>query len=105
MYCSLTAHTEDRLRSCGQPDAIDVEIRLLDGEGNEVPQGEPGEIVIRSPSAIAGYFNAPELNADTFTEDGWVHTRDIGQFDAEGFLFEGPSFGHDHQRRIQRLPP
>ncbi|MGB3361826.1 MAG: AMP-binding protein [Rhodococcus qingshengii] len=79
-------HTEDRLLSCGQP-AIDVEIRLLDGEGNEVPQGEPGEIVIRSPSAIAGYFNAPELNADTFTEDGWVHTRDIGQFDAEGFLF------------------
>ncbi|MFJ7722589.1 class I adenylate-forming enzyme family protein, partial [Rhodococcus erythropolis] len=79
-------HTEDRLLSCGQP-AIEVEIRLLDGEGNEVPQGEPGEIVIRSPSAIAGYFNAPELNADTFTEDGWVHTRDIGQFDAEGFLF------------------
>lgn len=79
-------HTEDRLLSCGQP-AIDVEIRLLDGEGNEVPQGEPGEIVIRSPSAIAGYFNAPELNADTFTEDGWVHTRDIGQFDSEGFLF------------------
>ncbi|NMM82776.1 long-chain fatty acid--CoA ligase [Rhodococcus sp. SRB_17] len=79
-------HTPERLLSCGQP-AIDVEIRLLDSKGNEVPQGEPGEIVIRSTSAISGYFNAPELNAETFTDDGWVHTRDIGEFDAEGFLF------------------
>ncbi|MGW3545785.1 class I adenylate-forming enzyme family protein [Nocardia niigatensis] len=79
-------HHGERLLSCGQP-ALDVEIRLLDEHGNDVEPGTPGEIVVRSPSAAAGYFNAPELNEATFTDGGWVHTRDVGVFDEHGFLY------------------
>ncbi|GGC63676.1 fatty-acyl-CoA synthase [Undibacterium terreum] len=78
-------HTEEFLGACGRP-ALDVEIRLLDSEGKEAAPGTPGEIVVRAPSAVAGYYNAAELNAETFTSDGWVHTRDIGVFDSRGYL-------------------
>lgn len=78
-------HVEDKLGACGQP-AIDVEIRLLDEAGRAVPVGTPGEITVRAPSAVAGYFKADELNAQTFVDDGWVRTRDVGVFDASGFL-------------------
>lgn len=78
-------HTPERLDACGQP-SIDVEIRLLDEAGNDVPVGTPGEITVRAPSSVAGYHNADALNAETFAAGGWVRTRDIGVFDAAGFL-------------------
>lgn len=78
-------HAGDRLAACGQI-STDIELRLLDEQGNEVAQGEPGEIVVRGPSAVAGYHNAPELTAEMF-RDGWVHTRDVGALDDRGFLF------------------
>ncbi|WP_394777738.1 class I adenylate-forming enzyme family protein [Undibacterium sp.] len=77
-------HTEELLGACGRP-ALDVELRLLDEQGQQVPPGTPGEIVVRAPSAVAGYYNATELNADTFRQ-GWVHTRDIGMLDSRGYL-------------------
>ena len=77
-------HTEELLGACGRP-ALDVELRLLDEQGQQVPPGTPGEIVVRAPSAVAGYYNAAELNADTFRQ-GWVHTRDIGVLDSRGYL-------------------
>jgi len=58
----------------------------VNDKGEPVPQGEAGEIIIRSPMTVAGYFNAPELTAETFAKDGWVHTRDVGLFDERGFL-------------------
>lgn len=79
-------HCGDLLDSCGQP-AIDSEIRLLDEGGNDMPAGTPGEIAVRAPSVVAGYYNATELTATTFAADGWVRTRDIGVFDDRGFLF------------------
>ena len=78
-------HVEGLLDTCGQP-AVDVEIRLLDEAGKEVPAGTPGEIAVRAPSAIGGYYNAPGLNAGTFIEGGWVRTRDVGVVDERGFL-------------------
>ncbi|HWW47492.1 MAG TPA: AMP-binding protein [Xanthobacteraceae bacterium] len=78
-------HAGDLLGACGRP-ALDVEMRLVNDKGEPVPQGEAGEIVIRSPMTVAGYFNAPELTAETFAKDGWVHTRDVGLFDERGFL-------------------
>lgn len=79
-------HVDGLLGSaCGQP-CIDVELRLLDGQGHDVPAGEPGEITVRAPSGVAGYYNAPQLTAETFTPDGWVRTRDVGVLDERGFL-------------------
>jgi acyl-CoA synthetase (AMP-forming)/AMP-acid ligase II len=63
-----------------------VEIRLVDEQGKDVPQGEPGEIAVRAPSMMAGYHNAPELNKEMFMDGGWLRTRDIAQFDERGFL-------------------
>lgn len=78
-------HVDELLDACGQPCA-DVEIRLLDKAGNDVAQGDAGEITVRAPSAVAGYYNAAGLNAETFISGGWVRTRDIGVFDERGFL-------------------
>jgi acyl-CoA synthetase (AMP-forming)/AMP-acid ligase II len=78
-------HVGDRLGACGRP-AADVEIILVDDQGAEVPAGETGEILVRAPSAAAGYFNAPDLTAQGFDAEGRVHTRDLGFFDAQGFL-------------------
>jgi fatty-acyl-CoA synthase len=78
-------HRDELLGACGQP-ALDVEMRLVDDAGHDVPAGTPGEIVVRAPSAVAGYYNAPDLTAGTFGTDGWVRTRDIGVLDTRGFL-------------------
>ena len=77
-------HAGDLLAACGQP-AADIELRIVGEDGTEQPVGEPGEIVVRGPSAVAGYVNAPSLNAETFA-GGWVHTRDVGVVDERGFL-------------------
>lgn len=77
-------HVGDRLGACGRP-AVDVEIRLVDEEGRDAGDG-PGEVLLRSATAAAGYFHADELTAATFDAEGWVHTRDIGTIDREGFL-------------------
>jgi acyl-CoA synthetase (AMP-forming)/AMP-acid ligase II len=74
------------LGSCGQP-SVDVEIRLIDEHGTDVAEGEPGEITVRAPFTMAGYLDAPDLNAATFLGDGWVRTRDVARFDERGFLY------------------
>ena len=77
---------ERRLLACGRP-SVDCEIRLIDAKGEDVPQGEQGEIALRAPFVMAGYLNAPDLNASTFVEGGWLRTRDVGRFDEEGYLY------------------
>ena len=62
------------------------EVRYVDDEGNDVPDGEPGEMWVKGPNVVPGYWNRPEANAETFT-DGWVHTGDIGRVDADGFVY------------------
>ncbi|GLY81213.1 class I adenylate-forming enzyme family protein [Actinoallomurus iriomotensis] len=74
------------LGSCGHP-SVDAEIRLVDEHGADVADGEPGEIAVRAPFAMAGYLNAPELNATTFLGDGWLRTRDVARFDDRGYLY------------------
>ncbi len=77
---------ERRLLACGRP-SPDCEIRLIDDKGNDVAPGEQGEIALRAPFAMKGYFNAPELNAATFVGGGWLRTRDVGRFDEDGYLY------------------
>ncbi|MEK6286327.1 MAG: AMP-binding protein [Acidobacteriota bacterium] len=75
-----------RLLACGRP-SVDCEIRLIDDKGDDVAPGEQGEIALRAPFAMAGYFNAPDLNDAMFVEGGWLRTRDVGRFDEAGFLY------------------
>ncbi|HEY4067631.1 MAG TPA: AMP-binding protein [Burkholderiaceae bacterium] len=63
-----------------------TDVRLLDEEGGDVPIGEAGEIVVKGPQVMRGYWNQPEANAAAFTPDGYFRTGDVGVFDARGFL-------------------
>jgi acyl-CoA synthetase (AMP-forming)/AMP-acid ligase II len=80
------AGPERRLLACGRP-SVDCEIRLIDDKGNDAAPGEQGEIALRAPFAMKGYFNAPDLNAAMFVEGGWLRTRDVGRFDEAGYLY------------------
>jgi acyl-CoA synthetase (AMP-forming)/AMP-acid ligase II len=64
---------------------LDVDVRLVDEDGRDVPRGGVGEIVARSEFTMRGYWRNPEETART-KRDGWVHTGDLGAFDDEGFL-------------------
>ncbi|MDW3219516.1 MAG: FadD3 family acyl-CoA ligase [Acidimicrobiales bacterium] len=65
--------------------AIDgVEVLIVDRDGNEVPRGEPGEIVVRGYNLMKGYLGDPEKTAETIDRDGWLHTGDIGVMDEAG---------------------
>ena len=63
-----------------------TEVTLLDEAGIEVPLGEPGEICVRGPQVMRGYWNMPDETARVFTPDGWLRTGDIGRMDADGFI-------------------
>ncbi|MCO5129988.1 MAG: AMP-binding protein [Xanthobacteraceae bacterium] len=77
---------EARLAACGRP-SIDCEIRLVDEAGDEVGPGEVGEIALRAPFMMRGYFDAPELNAQMSLPGGFIRTRDVGRFDENGYLY------------------
>lgn len=63
-----------------------IEVCCVDGEGNKVAAGEPGEVVIRGYNLMQGYFENPEATAETIDSDGWLHTGDIGVMDEQGYL-------------------
>ncbi len=73
-------------RSCGQP-AIGVELRITDKAGNELRAGQVGEIVVRSPSLMSGYWNKPAETREAIDDHGWYHTGDLGYQDAWGWLY------------------
>ncbi len=66
--------------------ASDTVVRILDEEGREVPFGEQGEIAVRGPQVVSGYWNLPEATAAAFP-DGELRTGDIGFMDAAGWLY------------------
>jgi long-chain acyl-CoA synthetase len=76
---------EDQLKSCGTPVPL-TEIRIVDGEGNDVPTGGVGEILIRIPSVFKGYWKKPKETA-AVKVNGWYHSGDAGFRDSEGFLY------------------
>ncbi len=74
-----------RLRSTGKR-AIGTEIRIVDDQDQDLPQGEIGEILLRGPHISVGYHNLPEETAQTY-RGGWLHTGDLGRFDEDGYLY------------------
>jgi acyl-CoA synthetase (AMP-forming)/AMP-acid ligase II len=88
--CALEAHAyPDKLNTVGRP-MEGHDIRLIDDAGREVPAGEAGEIVGRSPAMMIGYHNRPEATRDAEwwspAGERFIRTGDIGRFDADGFL-------------------
>ncbi|MEV4433000.1 AMP-binding protein [Streptomyces sp. NPDC049585] len=80
-------HDPDRpevLRSAGRI-LPDVEVAIRDEAGNDLPTGRHGEICVRSPHVMQGYWKQPELTAEVL-RDGWLHTGDVGFVDEEGYL-------------------
>jgi acyl-CoA synthetase (AMP-forming)/AMP-acid ligase II len=63
-----------------------MEVRIVDDEGNEVPIGEAGEIVVRGYTNMLGYLDDPEQTAATIDAEGWLHTGDVGVIDARGYI-------------------
>jgi acyl-CoA synthetase (AMP-forming)/AMP-acid ligase II len=82
-----TASPEEvkRLASAGFA-RTDVEIKIFDGEDNELPPGHIGEIATRSDLVMKGYWKNPEATADTI-KNGWLYTGDVGYLDDNGYLF------------------
>jgi fatty-acyl-CoA synthase len=74
----------ERLATCGRPVPW-LDVALLDDQGEEVPDGEPGEICVRGPLVMQGYWNKPEQTEETL-EHGWLHTGDVARADSEGYL-------------------
>jgi acyl-CoA synthetase (AMP-forming)/AMP-acid ligase II len=63
-----------------------TKLRIVDEEGRDQPLGQPGEIWVKSPLVMSGYWNNPEASAAAFSKDGWLRTGDVGFLDAEGFV-------------------
>lgn len=76
----------DRMRSAGKA-CPGVEIRIVDGEGEEVPRGTVGEIETRSSANMLHYWQLPEATAKTLNTEGWVRTGDAAYMDADGYVF------------------
>ena len=72
--------------SIGRP-MPDVEMKIIDEEGKELPSGEVGEIVARGTRLMVGYWKDAEKTAKTMTKDGWLRTGDMGYVDDEGYFF------------------
>ncbi len=63
-----------------------MDIRIVDLQGNAVPQGEMGEILIKGHNVMKGYYKRAEATAEALT-DGWLHTGDIGYFDEDDYVY------------------
>jgi long-chain acyl-CoA synthetase len=79
---------EDYVRkpeSCGIPVPV-VEVKVVDPDGNELGTDTVGELWIKGPNVVKGYWNKPEATAESFT-DGWLHSGDLATIDEEGFVY------------------
>lgn len=74
-----------KMRSAGQASVI-VEIKVVDVDGGTVASGNVGEVLVKGPNTMLGYWGMPEQTKSTIN-DGWVHTGDAGYLDDDGFLF------------------
>ncbi len=84
-FASYNHDFHHKFGSIGEP-IENVEMKIVDEEGNELPPGEWGEIIIRGPGVMLGYWNRPEETAQAI-RDGWLHSGDVGMTDDEGYFY------------------
>lgn len=75
----------ERFESCGKPSMFNT-LKIIDDHGNELPAGEAGHIVVKTPNMMLGYLKRPEETAKTI-RDGWLYTGDIGRKDRLGYVY------------------
>ena len=75
----------NRPDSCGPATPVG-DMKVVDAQGRGLPPGETGELWVRGPAVVRGYWNNPEATAKTF-EDGWLKTGDLARIDEEGFCY------------------
>lgn len=78
-------HAISKAGSVGKPQ-MHVMVRIVDREGRDVPPGEVGELWIKGPGVTPGYWQQPEITAESFT-DGWLHSGDLARVDEDGFYY------------------
>jgi acyl-CoA synthetase (AMP-forming)/AMP-acid ligase II len=84
---AIAGDRPERLVSAGKP-IPECEVRVVDPATlADLPGGESGEIWMRTPQLMKGYFGKPEATAEVITEDGWFRTGDIGHVDADGYVY------------------
>jgi fatty-acyl-CoA synthase len=74
-----------RMKSAGKA-LPNIQIRILDNQGKQLPTGDIGEICIHSPANMIGYWKLPEATAETMV-DGWIHSGDAGYMDEDGYVY------------------
>ena len=82
---SLTGPFASKLRSAGRATPI-ADVKVADADDREVPRGTVGQILVRGPGVMKGYWNQPDLTAEAL-RGGWMHTGDAGYMDDDGFLY------------------
>ena len=80
----LGMENEHKVGTIGKPTMM-WDARVVDLDGNDVPQGEVGELVVRGPGVMKAYYRNPELTAETI-RNGWLHTGDMASMDEDGFI-------------------
>lgn len=80
------AMTREKQGSVGLPHFF-TDVRITDEQGRPVPPGTVGEIEISGPNVFLGYHGLPEATAESFTEDGWFRSGDLGRLDEDGYLY------------------
>src|SRR5205807_3794248 len=89
-FARLDDPDEARYETIGRPVSPGDEVRLVDDDGNDVPDGEIGEMIVRGPYTLRGYFRAAEYNARSFTSDGFYKSGDLIRHDpSRNYIIEG----------------
>jgi len=78
-------HAVSKAGSVGLPQMF-VDVRIADREGNDVPDGENGELLVRGPGVTPGYWKLPEVTVESIV-DGWLHTGDVARRDEDGYYY------------------
>jgi acyl-CoA synthetase (AMP-forming)/AMP-acid ligase II len=80
------AHIVSKIGSVGKP-VVNLDVKIVGPDDAPVEAGGAGEILLRGPKVVSGYWKNPDATAAAFTSDGWFRTGDIGHFDKDGYLF------------------